>query len=773
MKKLLYSFAILIALTGCSSDDPAPQQEEPAGEETIAASNFTLESPAGATFAWQEGSKISLFRSNTNEKFEYRAESSDFVKADKLKKGEAFDNIYGVYPYKGTSRVNNGEIKTSIPSEQTYSAAGINFDENPMVGVSASADSPAMEFKSLCGFAVVKLYGTAEVKSVAIQGNNGEILAGTAIAEIGADGEPTFEITALPSASTMVASEEAIALGLTEEEATSFYLMVPPTTFEQGFIVTVVDSYGNVRKKNFKVDEENPAASIARNEIVTIAAYELAEKKPTQTILDVQFNEDGTATDAGIIGLDVTLVGDINPASYVYKHKNFKENNIARFGHMGYNTAGKNFSYYMVDYSANEEMKATIADGFALEVVSVNTAWSWDWWSVPVGTDAFRLLRKGDKDNNAWNFTFNHGNGWWPGNITNINATLEKNKYHHTVLMYDADKMQVQVYQDGMLLGMAENVTEFNPGNYLTIGGYAEPNGNLFMQWNGEVALVRMYDQVLTLEEITEKMKDLKLPEAPAEPASAALSTPLVDIKFNENKEASNAGSLTLDIQSNPNDKTTMINVDGYGWVPNFANDIHNDDYWDGWYRFNFTDELKSKLEDGFTFELLTFCNFNPGDFYVRPVSTDKWGVHLRCNSGGDYHWWQTFINAGNNHWSAWGNQYNGYGDKPEKAIFNKDTGAVMTSYTHYVLVYNKEAGEWGTFVNGNYNGGDRTNAFNYGNVMNINGMPHVDGQAQHGWNGKVALVRIYDEAINQEQVLDRYEALQSTIEKLNASNAQ
>ena len=771
MKKLLYSFAILIALTGCSSDDPAPQQEEPEGEETIAASNFTLESPAGATFAWQDGSKISLFRSNTNEKFEYRAESSDFVKADKLKKGEAFDNIYGVYPYKGTSRVNNGEIKTSIPSEQTYSAAGINFEENPMVGVSASADSPAMEFKSLCGFAVVKLYGTAEVKSVGIQGNNGEVLAGTAIAEIGADGEPTFEITALPSASTMVASEEAVALGLTEEEATSFYLMVPPTTFEQGFIVTVVDSYGNVRKKNFRVDEENPAASIARNEIVTIPTYELAEKKPTQTILDVQFNEDGTATDAGIHGLDVTLVGDINPYSYVYKHKNFKENNIARFSHIAHNTGGKNFSYYKVDYTANEEMKATIADGFALEVVSVNTAWSWDWWSVPVGTDAFRLLRKGDKDNNAWNFTFNHGNGWWPGNITNINATLEKNKYHHTVLMYDADNMQVQVYQDGMLLGMAENVTEFNPGNYLTIGGYAEPNGSLFMQWNGEVALVRMYDQVLTIEEIAEKMKSLKLPEAPAEPASAALSTPLVDIKFKEDKTAENAGSVALEIQSNPNDNTTMINVDGFGWVPNFANPIHNGDYWDGWYRFNFTDELKSKLEDGFTFELLTFCNSNPGDYYVRPVSADKWGVHLRCNGGGGYHWWQTFINADNGYWNQWGNQYNGYGDKPEKAIFNKDTGAKMTSYTHYVLVWNKEAGEWGTYVNGNFNGGNRSTTFNYGNVMNINGMPHRDGQAQHGWNGKVALVRIYDEAINQEQVLDRYEALQSTIEKLNASN--
>lgn len=768
---------MLIALVGCSSDDDVIQEEETGPvDEVIAAASFTLESPASNTFAWVDGSRVSIFRSNVNERFAYSAAENQFKKEDKLKKGEAFENVYGVYPYKGANRVTNGEIKTEIPAAQQYSADGVNFANAPMVGMSASASSTDIAFKNLCGYAVVKLYGTAVVKSVAITDNSGNALAGVAMAEIGEDGEPTFDIVASQNNTVTLTAAEPVSLGATVEEATPFYLIVPPTTLEAGFIVTVVDSYGNVRKKNFKVNEENPAYVIGRNEAVTVAEYELAEKKPVQTILDVQFNEDGTAADEGIYGMDVTLMGDINPYSYVYKHPKFKANNIARFGHIMHNNGGKNFSYYKVDYSANEEMKATIADGFALEVVTMNTAWSWDWWSVPVGSDAFRLLRKGDKDNNDWNFTFNHGGGWWPGNITKMNTTLEKNKYHHTVMMYDADNLKIQVYQDGILIGEANDVAEFNPGSWLTIGGFAESNGSLFMQWNGEVALVRMYDQALTPEEVADKLKDLKLPDASAEPASPALSTPLLDVKFKEDKTAENVGTLSsLEILSKPNDNTTMINVDGFGWVPNFANPVHNGDYHDGWYRIDYTDnqEFKNKLEDGFTVEFLCFSNFNPGDFYVRPVSADKWGVHLRCNGGGGYHWWQTFINADNGYWNQWGNQYNGYGDKPDKAIFNKDTGKVMESYTHFVLVWNKEAKEWGTYVDGNFNGGNRQDTFNYGNILNINGMPHRDGFAQHGWNGKVAMLRVYDEALSQEQVLDRYEALQPTIQKLNASNAQ
>ena len=776
MKKFLYSLLAVAALVSCSTDNTEDGPVVPEGPETIAGANFTLESPEGMTFAWENGSKVSVFRSNTNERFAYNAEANEFVKEDNLKMGDLLDNVYGAFPYKGTTRVQNGKIKTELIAEQTYVENGVCFAENPMVAVSESAETTEMEFKNLCGYGVIKLYGTAAVKKVAIQGNNKEDLAGTILATVG--DEPTVSFQALQQSLVGVVSEEAVVLGETEENATAFYITLPPVTFENGFTVVITDSYGNTRKKGFRVDEENPAVSISRNEVTELCTFELKEKLPTKTILDVQFNLDGTAIDEGIYGLEVNLVGEAGEDPFVYKHPKFKANNIARFNHNCYNNNQEPTGFYKIDYSQNVEMMETIADGFAMEVVIANTAWSWDWWSVPVSTDAFRLMRKGAKDNNAWTFTLNNGGGWWPGNVTGINATLELNKYDHIVYMYDADNMQVQVYQNGILLGLREDVAEFNPGQWLSIGGTLEMGGNLAMHWNGEVALVRMYDQVLTVDEIADKLKDLKLPEAPIAPETT-ISTPLLDVKFNENKSASNAGSMaSLEVKSAADmghnmDNTAMINVDGFGWVPQFKTNPHNGDSWDNWYRIDYTDnaEFKGKLEDGFTMELLCFHDGNPGDYYVRPVSADKWLVHLRCNGGGGYHWWQTCVNADNGYWSQWGDQWNGWGYGNSHPIFNKDTGAVMESYAHYVFVWDAEDGEWGSYLNGNFNGGNKSNTFNYGNVFNICGMPHRDGQAQHGWKGKVAMVRFYDEAFNQEQVISRYTELQPAIEKLNASN--
>lgn len=768
---------MLIALVGCSSDDDVIQEEETGPvDEVIAAASFTLESPASNTFAWVDGSRVSIFRSNVNERFAYSAAEDQFKKEDKLKKGEAFENVYGVYPYKGANRVTNGEIKTEIPAAQQYSADGVNFANAPMVGMSASASSTDIAFKNLCGYAVVKLYGTAVVKSVAITDNSGNALAGVAMAEIAEDGEPTFDIVASQNNTVTLTAATPVPLGATVEEATPFYLIVPPTTLEAGFIVTVVDSYGNVRKKNFKVDEENPAYSISRNEAVTIAKYELAEKKPLQTILDVQFNEDGTATDAGIYGLDVNLVGDINPYSYVYKHSKFKENNIARFGHIVHNDAGKKYSYYKVDYSANEKMKATIADGFSMEIVTLSPAFSYDWWSCPVGSDAFRIYRKGHMDGNEMWFNWNSDGAWWPTNgnasAKDTNAVFEKDVYTHTILMYDADNQSVSVYNNGVLVGLAEGVANFKPGRWLTIGGYVESAGNdLFMQWNGEIALVKMYDQAMTPEEVADKYNALKLPDASAAPAAPAFSNPLFDVKFKEDKTAENSGSMaSLTPTYYPNSETSVVNVDGFGYVANFNLPIRNDPaYTDGFYRIDYSDndDFKNKLRDGFTLEVVCLSNFDQGQFWMRPVSSNKWGFMMR---DGGHKRWATYANHGDNSWGANGRiQAGGYhvywntGNKYWPAVTKHE------SFTHILYVYNAEAKEFGTYVDGNFNGGHYEENFDVGSMFHINGFPYVRGiEMAHGWNGKVAVVRIFDEAITQDQAIERYNAMKPTIQTLN-----
>lgn len=765
---------MLIALVGCSDGGDDVVVEPTTGDDAIPASGITVESPEGLSFAWEEGSTISLFRSKTNEKFVYNSASNEFEKKDKLEKKEPLDANYGVMPYKGTTRVANGEVKMEFPSRQTYAANGVCFAENPMVGVSASASTTDMQFKNLGGYAVVKVYGTAVIKSIAIEGMNGETLAGTAMVAPEVDADPTFSITALPSKTVTVTAETPVELGLTAEEATPFYLMVPPTTFEAGFIVILTDSYGNVRKKNFKVDEENPAVSIARNEVVEIATIELKEKLPTQTILDVKFNEDGSATDEGIYGLGVNLMGEPTN-TFVYKHKDFKKN-VARFHNVRINNDITNHSYYKVDFSGEDEtsvaIRETIADGFALEVVTLGTAANWDWWLSPVGTDAYRFFLKGGKDNYAWNFTFNNGGGWFPGNVNKINVDYEFGKYMHDVYVYDADNMQIQVWHNGTLLGLVENVAEFNSGNYLTIGGYAEANENLFMQWNGEVAMVKMYDQALEPAEIAEKFKDLKMPEGSLAPA-ATYSEPLIDFKWNADKTATNAGTQTdLTVNSVPAAHTVMMNVDGFGNIVKFDlpegnNNWNKEGFWNIDYSAN--EAFKNKLKDGFTFEFVCVADKNPGDFYCRAAATDTFGCHLRCTGGGGQHYWQAYFNGNNEVWWNLGNTTNGY-----ENLCVKDTGKVMESFAHVVCVYDPAIKKYYTYYNGHGNAGfGNVGEFNVGNFVGVPGMPGNPGGMQHGWVGKVAIVRMYDEPFNVEQILARYNDLKPVIEKLNTTIGQ
>ena len=765
---------MLIALVGCSGGDDPVVEEPTTGNDAIPASGITVESPEGLSFAWEEGSTISLFRSKTNEKFVYNSASNEFEKKDKLEKKEPMDANYGVMPYKGTTRVANGEVKMEFPSRQTYAANGVCFAENPMVGVSASASTTDMQFKNLGGYAVVKVYGTAVIKSIAIEGMNGETLAGTAMVAPEVDADPTFSITALPSKTVTVTAETPVELGLTAEEATPFYLMVPPTTFEAGFIVILTDSYGNVRKKNFKVDEENPAVSIARNEVVEIATIELKEKLPTQTILDVVFNEDGSATDEGIYGLGVNLMGEPTN-TFVYKHKDFKKN-VARFHNVRINNDITNHSYYKVDFSGEDEtsvaIRETIADGFALEVVTLGTAANWDWWLSPVGTDAYRFFLKGGKDNYAWNFTFNNGGGWFPGNVNKINVDYEFGKYMHDVYVYDADNMQIQVWHNGTLLGLVENVAEFNSGNYLTIGGYAEANENLFMQWNGEVAMVKMYDQALEPAEIAEKFKDLKMPEGSLAPA-ATYSEPLIDFKWNADKTATNAGTQTdLTVNSVPAAHTVMMNVDGFGNIAKFDlpegnNNWNKEGFWNIDYSAN--EAFKNKLKDGFTFEFVCVADKNPGDYYCRAAATDTFGCHLRCTGGGGQHYWQAYFNGNNEVWWNLGNTTDGY-----QNLCVKDTGKVMESFAHVVCVYDPAIKKYYTYYNGHGNAGfGNVGEFNVGNFVGVPGMPGNPGGMQHGWVGKVAIVRMYDEPFNVEQILARYNDLKPVIEKLNTTIGQ
>ena len=532
---------------------------------------------------------------------------------------------------------------------------------------------------------------------------------------------------------------------------------------EHKFIITVNKSGSNSSSVEMTIGEwiiDDTVNEGVAKEDVTTTEY--------AAILDIQFNEDGTATDKGIYGFDVQLVGNDHNVD-VYKHSQFKANNIARFNHIMHNDPHKYSSYYKVDYDSQDEFKAAIADGFTMEIVTLNTAFAWDWWGVPVATDAFRFVRVGDYNENAWYFTCNENGLWFPGQRYRINATLDKNKYVHNVYVWDADNQVINVYHNGELLGQREDIAKFAPGAWLTIGGFSESDGALMMQWNGEVALVKIYDQPMDADDVMASYTALELPSGP-EYKAESFGTPMFDIKFAKNKTASNRGSHTsVKVISKPNDKTTIQNVEGFGNIVDFNNDIHNGTHADGFYRVEYGNDADfiSKLQDGFTMEVLCVSNFYQGDFWMRPFSTNKWGIMLKGYPSKIESHWVAFAGATDNSWWAFGSSpQNGYVVYSESRGITKDE-----SFSHLVYVYDAETKEWATYVDGNFNGGKSENNFDVGSVLSICGMPYTDREEMaHGWNGKVAMARIYDKAYNQDAIIQRFEELQPTIKTLNAA---
>lgn len=797
MKKLFYSFAILMALVGCS-EDPATGGNENGGEEpapeTAVTFTATMEAIGEEELAWPEGDAISVFRSVANEKFVYNATNAKFEKADNSNPTAKTPYFYGIHPYStiSSSVSSAGKVTTSIPSQQNYAAGSFNFAQLPMIAV-AEKDATELEFKNLCGFLCVKIYGNAGIKSVEIKGNNNESLAGSVAFELAAGETPSVSMGTMGAKDITLKMDGVEPLGATAEEAKEFWFIVAPTTFSKGLSVAVVDEYDNTLRKNYSGE-----IVISRNEVTALTeVMEVKAKIPTKTILDVKFNEDGTATDAGIYNLNVELVD--GSAVSVYKHSGYEANNIARFDNIRINNDPTDHSYYLIDYSENEEFKATIADGFTWEIVSLSTFSTDDWWLSPGGSDAFSFVFKDYRNNYAWNFVSNHGGGWFAGG-TQTEATYEFNKYNHDLYIYDANLQAIQIYHNGVLCGTKNEVTTFNPGSIMTIGGRAATlydqqtneegevvkrtytgTDGFYMQWNGEVAMYRVYDQALTEEEIAEKYNSLVLPEASEAPI-AAIGTPLLDVQWNADKTATNVGTQTgLEIAGYPNDLTKIVNVEGYGNVVDF-NDAPENHWWeDGWYRIDYSanEEFKSKLQDGFSFEILCVADHNPGDFYSRPAASDTWGIHLRCNVGGSRHYWQIFKGGNNVDWWNLGDTKDTIGAGGAPIFSTGENGVKMEKYSHIVYTYNAEVNAVYVFIDGVSAGGwFNVGEFNVGNVFGICGMPakvHGDGvlRNQHRWPGKIATVRIYDEALSVDQIAKRYQDLQPTIEKLTPTIGQ
>ena len=287
MKKRLFSLATLMLLAAACTDHidfPANifQRQAPIFHAIIEdgenAGSTKVYADEQMRVLWNAGDQISIFNLNTyNQPYRFKgkdgANSGDF---EKVSTGAEFSmsgdisHIYSIYPYDEATEVSySGVLTFSLPSIQHYRQNSFGIGANTMV---SATDNNMLRFKNVGGYLSFKLYGeNVSVKRITLKGNNHEKLAGLATVTMPVGGTPTIVMQNTATEEITLECDTPVELNASAENYTEFWFVVPPTTFTQGFTVTVTDAQGGVFKKT------------TQNEVV-ISRNALSRMEPLQVI---------------------------------------------------------------------------------------------------------------------------------------------------------------------------------------------------------------------------------------------------------------------------------------------------------------------------------------------------------------------------------------------------------------------------------------------------------------------------------------------------------
>jgi len=257
MKNTLW-MSILLALlvSGCSQEEMLKHTSSASGGRVFTTSFENDESRTyledGKYSRWTEGDRISLFDASTlNNQYLFAGDTGDsggtfFMLSKPEGTGTTLATNYAVYPYdKDMTISSKGTITLTLPSIQHYAENSYGLGDNTMVAVTENTDDTFLSFKNVGGCFKLQLYGDdVTVKSITLKGNNDEKIAGKATITAAYDKAPVVTMADDAATSITLDCGKGIKMGTTEDEATTFWIVVPPTIFSKGITVMVRD-FGN------------------------------------------------------------------------------------------------------------------------------------------------------------------------------------------------------------------------------------------------------------------------------------------------------------------------------------------------------------------------------------------------------------------------------------------------------------------------------------------------------------------------------------------------
>lgn len=299
MKRMLLAAAGLLLAVSCNKGDELASRTGNADKEKTVfyATTEGAVLPSTKIYAdedlrvlWNENDCISIFNNaNVNDKYMFDGEDGDNSGGFSFEQeGEEpavpaeLEHIYAVYPYSEGTQVyvdeGNVTVAFDLPAEQLYRERSFGLGANTMIAVT---DGNFLGFKNVCGYLKFRFYGDdVKVKSITLEGNNGEKIAGKASITPSLTSAPTIALDAAATTSITINCEEPVTLGTSSTDCTEFVFVIPPTTFENGFKVTVIDEAGDVFEKS-----SSRSLAISRNKMESMGAMKVTPAPVPEPVL--------------------------------------------------------------------------------------------------------------------------------------------------------------------------------------------------------------------------------------------------------------------------------------------------------------------------------------------------------------------------------------------------------------------------------------------------------------------------------------------------------
>ena len=310
MKRYLLLFVAVIAMfVGCTKDvDLEPTiniyGDGPTFEASFADAQTRTFVDENVKLLWTAEDKLSIFLTTLNEKYQFNGRTGDnsgtfsHIKSGQFGTGNALSTNYAVYPYDESTTISNSEvISLTLPAIQKYASKSFGLGANTMVAVTDGPEDYFLPFKNLGGYLKLKLYGdNITVKSIELVGGKSEKISGAATVSAKYGEVPELSMSDDATPAITLDCGDGVLVGSTKETATEFWLVVPPTIFENGFIISIEEVGGGVctrmTTKNLKVE---------RNTVLSMEAFKLDYTMPANEIWYTTINGEP---------IDETQIGD-------------------------------------------------------------------------------------------------------------------------------------------------------------------------------------------------------------------------------------------------------------------------------------------------------------------------------------------------------------------------------------------------------------------------------------------------------------------------------